>query len=183
MKKFVLSLIVASMALSMSAVDLKTGSFYDAAFISRVGIVFDYSDTVIDGMSIEEFRKSGRVDEDYAEWDEFDTFIRRRFMAGLNDRKMPNDLIFRLGPIDGEYQIKVSPLLMDSDGNYNVLLSFIAPDGTVKGTAYESGDGGIFGSFSNLQGDAFEELGEHFARFLYKQIRRATKIRSGASGL
>ena len=176
MRKFVLSLIVASMALSMSAVDFRTGSFYDAAFISRVGIVFDYSDVVIDGMPLEEFRKAGRVDEDFAEWDEFDTFIRRRFIAGLNGRRMPNDLIFRLGPIEGEYWIKVSPLLMDSEGNYKVLLSFIAPDGTVKGTAYESGDGGFFGSFSNLQGDAFEELGEHFAKFLSKQIRRAARI-------
>lgn len=69
------------------------------------------------------------------------------------------------------------------DGKYIINYSLVDnATGEVLGTAYQTGDGGTFGSFSNLQGDGFEEAAEAFKKFLiscpvnrskYKQKPRA----------
>lgn len=169
-----------SAALTLSAVDIRTGSFAPLADRSSVGIVFDFSRVLIDGMSLEEFRQSGRVDEDFEKWIDFENFIKRRFLAGVNDRswKVAKDIIFRMATVDDEYVVIVSPLMMNIDGNYRIEFALKNNvTGEVLGLADERGDGGTFGCFSNLQGDGFEEAGEHFAKFLGKQFRAAGKKR------
>ena len=179
-KRLVLILAGISAALTLSAVDIRTGSFAPLADRSSVGIVFDFSRVLIDGMSLEEFRQSGRVDEDFEKWIDFENFIKTRFLAGVNDRswKVAKDIIFRMATVDDEYVVIVSPLMMNIDGNYRIEFALKNNvTGEVLGLADERGDGGTFGCFSNLQGDGFEEAGEHFAKFLGKQFRAAGKKR------
>ena len=58
------------------------------------------------------------------------------------------------------------------DGKYIINYSLVVnATGEVLGTAYQTGDGGTFGSFSNLQGDGFEEAAEAFKKFLNKQLK------------
>lgn len=58
------------------------------------------------------------------------------------------------------------------DGKYIINYSLVDnATGEVLGTAYQTGDGGTFGSFSNLQGDGFEEAAEAFKKFLNKQLK------------
>lgn len=165
-------------AVSVRAVDLKTGSFGVLLGQSQVEVVFDFSSVVIDGMTLDDFKSGGRVDEDYENWDDFEVFIKRRFIAGLNryHAKIPGDIVFRFSGSPCRYTLKVIPAMMNIDGVYSVNFCLTDNDtGETAGTAYGSGDGGVFGCFSNLQGDGFEELGNDFAKFLIKQLRRTVQ--------
>ena len=94
MRRFVMICMALMAAVSVRAVDLKTGSFGVLLGQSQVEVVFDFSSVVIDGMTLDDFKSGGRVDEDYENWDDFEVFIKRRFIAGLNryHTKIPEKL-------------------------------------------------------------------------------------------
>lgn len=94
MRRFVMICMALMAAVSVRAVDLKTGSFGVLLGQSQVEVVFDFSSVVIDGMTLDDFKSGGRVDEDYENWDDFEVFIKRRFIAGLNryHAKIPEKL-------------------------------------------------------------------------------------------
>lgn len=178
MKRFLSVLAVLMIGISAHAVDLKSGNFGKLIGQSQVNVEFDFGQVLIDGIGFEEFKAMGRVDEDYEKWDDFEIFIKRRFIAGLNEyhTKIPGGIVFRMGGDPCGYTLKVMPVMMNSDGVYNVNFSLIDNNtGKEVASASANGDGGVFGTFSNLQGDGFEELGNDFAKFLVKELRWAMR--------
>ena len=145
MRRFVMICMALMAAVSVRAVDLKTGSFGVLLGQSQVEVVFDFSSVVIDGMTLDDFKSGGRVDEDYENWDDFEVFIKRRFIAGLNryHAKIPGDIVFRFSGSPCRYTLKVIPAMMNIDGVYSVNFCLTDNDtGETAGTAYGSGDGG-----------------------------------------
>ena len=134
---------------------------------------FDFSDVMIDGMTLENFLELGEVDDDFKDWNDFVNFIKRRFLAGINSDtyKFVKGMVFFTGESETDFSIRVSPAMMNIDGKYIINYSLVDnATGEVLGTAYQTGDGGTFGSFSNLQGDGFEEAAEAFKKILNKQF-------------
>ena len=174
MKKLFLFFAVFFLAVSAYAIDLKTGSFAALAGQERVRVDFDFSDVMIDGMTLENFLELGVVDDDFKDWNDFVNFIKRRFLAGINSDtyKFVEGMVFFTGESETDFSIRVSPAMMNIDGKYIINYSLVDnATGEVLGTAYQTGDGGTFGSFSNLQGDGFEEAAEAFKKFLNKQLK------------
>ncbi|MCM1178606.1 MAG: hypothetical protein NC115_07840 [Bacteroidales bacterium] len=159
---------------SAEAVDWKSGSFHGLKIQDEVKVEFDFSSVIIDGMTLDEFRQGARIDEDFSEWGGFESFLIRRFMSGLNGEtlKLRENRVYRTGDFKSGYKLVVKPLQMNLSGEYSI--DFILVNlavGEVEGIANEIGDGGTFGSFSNLMGDGFEECAEAFAKFIKKSVK------------
>lgn len=168
MKKIILACILVFLGLTTHA---QKGVYWSNASIlkgeTRLNVVFDYSEAVLDGMTIEAMAS---LDEN---WEKGSKEAMARFCKEFVKHCQVTPALF-VGPYpEAKYTLTLKVLKVDDDGECYVDVIISDNDGNIILNAPKmNGDGGRFGSFTNLMGDGYENL----SRKLAVKIRNAILI-------
>lgn len=162
-----------------NAQKITEGSLFPIYGQEVINCAFEFTDSEIGGMPFDEFVEwkmgDGRQNRDFDE--ELDNEIvhcQMIFMEHANEKLKGTRLAKRLS---AKYTLTVKLATMDMYGRDNTCDYIFTETESGKKIAVIRMDahGGRFGSFTNLMGDAFEEAGENFGKFLNKQLQQIGK--------
>lgn len=175
MKKLVSLLFMLSLAINAYAQKLTSGSLEDVFNQEFLNVEFDFSKAKLDGIKESSLLNIGG--ERAADWVRDKDEICAKFLYAFHD-KIDQEIEAGHYP-DAKYTLIFIPLTFDDDGEVRGDASIVNQEGNIIATITGiNGDGGRFGSFTNLCGDSMERAGEDIGGFFqreHRKIRRAQK--------
>ncbi len=174
MKKYLLLAGLLLCCIPSMAQKLTSGSLEPVFAQDKLNVTFDFSQASIDGI-----RESSllNVGGDRAkDWAEGKENICTKFMLAM----LPIvDNVISIGRFDdAPYTLVFIPKTFDDDGEVRGDAKVVDADGNVIAVISKiNGDGGRWGTYMNLCGDAMEKAGTNVGRFL---IREYNKIQAQA---
>jgi hypothetical protein len=163
--------------LNKSSISVKEGSMNFLRGETKIKVLFDYSDLMIDGISEKDFVKA-RVRRFGEEWgvkweNTTKKWFNERFLAYTNGKLAKSKLRLAEDAPDANYQAIVKYVIMDDDNDTRLVVEFTKVNSTeVLARIALYGSAGSFGSMVNLVGDALKKAGECFGKFLDKNWRK-----------
>lgn len=176
MKKLFLFIMIAMVGMTANAQKTLEGSFPNLAGQRKIDFSVDYSQMTIDNKSIHEWLEFRQAQQpDYDAQHELDEELKPQIQDNIVEqvnKKLDKKGIFLAKTDECQYAIVAMPQNVAKKGN-NVtkfLLKEKATGNTVA-VVEVKGDGGTFGSMSNLWGDGFKDTGKKFGAFIAKLIK------------
>lgn len=148
---------------------LTFGSFDDVFAQDTLNVRVDFSEAKIDGIKESSLLNIGGERAD--DWKRDKDDICSKFILALH-YKIDEEM--EVGRYDtAKYTLVFIPRTFDDDGEVRGYASIINQDGDIIATIDKiNGDGGRFGSFTNLCEDAMERAGESVGRYLQREYRK-----------
>ncbi|MCH4148332.1 MAG: hypothetical protein LKF33_07880 [Prevotella sp.] len=175
MKKFILMTTALLMALTVNAQDQMEGNLSEIAGQKRLNVVEDWSQIKICDMDLEAWYKFRNTEQpDYNAQNEYKDELQPRLkddMLTEANKRLNKKQLYLTRESELKYTLVITPLNINKKG-----------DQTVKCTVKETksgrqvasftliGNGGTFGSMSNLWGDGFRSSGQKLAKVLLKEM-------------
>ena len=169
MKKITVLLLAFFISLTGYAQKLVSGSLAEVFRQETLNVAVDYSKASIDGIKESSLLNIGG--ERAKDWQRDKEEINSKFILALHLKI--NDIIEVGRYPDANYTLVFIPTSFDDDGEVNGYAEIIDTDGTsVAKIEKINGDGGRWGSFTNLCGDAMERAGENVGKLLQRECRK-----------
>ncbi len=180
MKRILLALAFVALAASVHGQQLIGGTLDSIKDVQQIQVSFDYKDALIQGMIFEDFMAKEQREFSNSDYFDFEEEWQKsltaehisRFVAAYNkiaskkglpilvSKEMPTRLVVKFASLERDGTAVADYQFMNSEGKKVAVIRWASPRG------------GIFGTFLNLLGDASEENGENFAKFINKNINK-----------
>lgn len=145
-----------------------------------VNVIFDFSNANADGMPIAEFIPMREdIETDYSFIEKLNREVPdviKSFIEEFNDNNDKN-FVLTTNSQNARYTLVVRMLTIDKDGRENTCdyLFIDNQNNTVTDGLRLKAKGGHWGSFPNLMGDAFSEVGSKLGKMTSKQLKNVRK--------
>ena len=180
MKRILLATVLLALAVTVYGQKVIGGNLEAIKDVQQIQVSFDYKDALIQGMIYEDFMAKEQREFSNSDYYDFDEEWQKslaaehisRFVAAYNkvaakknlpilvSKEVPTKLGVKFASLERDGAAVADYQFMDSEGKKVAVIRWASPKG------------GIFGTFLNLLGDASEENGESFAKFLNKNINK-----------
>lgn len=128
----------------------------------KINVQFDFSNTVVEGMSVRDFQDLSKVAE---------LMWVRLFMDELNEEVEDDKLVFGDYP-ESSFMILCHVVSISTNGSTQLDVRFIDTETLEERKKIMIyGRGGIFGSFANLVGDAMKRCGENLGEIVHDGMK------------
>lgn len=151
---------------------LTSGSLEDVFAQETLNVEFDFSKANIDGVKESALLNIGG--ERASDWKRDKEEICAKFIFALHNKV---DQEIEVGHYaDAKYTLVFIPASFDDDGEVRGSVNIINKEGGVVAVIEKvNGDGGRWGSFTNLCGDAMERAGENVGLCLWREHKKIEK--------
>ena len=157
---------------------LTSGSLEDVFDQETLNVDFDFSKAVIDGMKESALLNIGG--ERASDWQRDKNEICSKFLIAMYGQT--KDFIEIGHYPDAQYTLVFIPASFDDDGEVRGSAHVVNNEGEVIATIEKiNGDGGRWGSFTNLCGDAMERAGDEVGSLLQREARKAQKAKKASA--
>lgn len=128
----------------------------------NINVQFDFSNAVVEGMSVRDFQDLSKVAE---------LMWVRLFLDELNDEVDGDKLHFGEYP-ESSFTLLCNVISISANGSTQLDVRFVDTDTLEERKKLKIyGRGGIFGSFANLIGDAMQRCGETLGEEIHRGLR------------
>ena len=175
-KLFFIALVLMATMMSANtslAQKLQSGSLDFLSSTNTLAVAIDYSQAIISKLT---YSTRCEVDPD---WKKGEEEIEKRFVIALAEELSKHGIGISK---NSSYTLNLIPIKIDNDGETRAQLYVKDADGnSVAFIDNLHGEGGRFGSLTNLTGDGMERLAHSLGSFLGKQKRLVNKQKSKES--
>lgn len=181
MRKILLAVVLLVCVVSLRAQSVIGGNLEAIKEVQQIQVSFDYQDALIQGMIFEDFMAKEQREfsnSDYYDFEEewtkslaaehitrfvtaYNKVATKKKLPILVSKDVPMKLVVKFAVLERNGEAQADYQFMDSEGHKVAVVRWASPKG------------GVFGTFLNLLGDASEENGENFAKFLNKNINKS----------
>ncbi len=170
MKRIIISLIVAVLAIAAGAQDL--------SFLKGQSVIlyeFDWSRLRINNLDLENWLAYRQAEQpQYDAEREYETELKPSAMKLIDEANavLVKQQMMLLAKGNAQYTVRIIPISFSKNGNNTISFEFVDNStGEVVSSMLLSGSGGIFGTMGNLWGDGMKRTGKK----LGKEIKKQTK--------
>ena len=181
MRRILLAVVLLVCVASLRAQSVIGGNLEAIKDVQQIQVSFDYQDALIQGMIFEDFMAKEQREfsnSDYYDFEEewtkslaaehitrfvtaYNKVATKKKLPVLVSKDVPTKLVVKFAVLERNGEAQADYQFMDSEGHKVAVVRWASPKG------------GVFGTFLNLLGDASEENGENFAKFLNKNINKS----------
>ena len=181
MRRILLAVVLLVCVASLRAQSVIGGNLEAIKDVQQIQVSFDYQDALIQGMIFEDFMAKEQREfsnSDYYDFEEewtkslaaehitrfvtaYNKVATKKKLPILVSKDVPMKLVVKFAVLERNGEAQADYQFMDSEGHKVAVVRWASPKG------------GVFGTFLNLLGDASEENGENFAKFLNKNINKS----------
>ncbi|MCI6618995.1 MAG: hypothetical protein MSD82_09085 [Prevotella sp.] len=177
MKKILLLAALLMGALSIQAEEKIEGSLAELKGETKIKVVEDWAGTAIAGKSLEDwllFRQAEQPKYDAKQ--EWEDELKPRLLDDLPhtaNEKLTKCNLFLVRDVDTRFVMTIHPVSVEKKGNCVLTCTICeAKTGRSIATIHLEGDGGKFGSMSNLWGDGFKSAGKRLGTLMTKALKK-----------
>lgn len=158
MKRFLVAILLSG----LTALPLLAEPMYFLFGKEEINVQFDFSNAVVEGMSVRDFQDLSKVAE---------LMWVRLFLDELNDEVDGDKMHFGDHP-ESSFTVLCNVISISANGSTQLDVRFIDTETLEERKKLKIyGRGGIFGSFANLIGDAMKRCGETLGEEVHRGLR------------